>query len=145
MPKGKKQQRIVIEKDGKYYTKRGVELTRASHTKTEAEFVAYILSALRKATKFWKPKCDKLKEGRRPNQSNNKRLKWENNCEQCKQWFPESEIEVDHIIKCGGISGKDWLDKVAPWIVRAFVEVEGYQRLCKACHKLKTNGERKSE
>ncbi len=139
MSKAKKKQRIVIEKDGKYYTKRGVELTRASHTKTEAEFWAYILSALRRATKYWRPKMDKLKEGRRPNQSNNKRLKWENNCERCKKWYPESDIEVDHIINCGGITS---IDKVAPWIIKAFVEVDGYQRLCKICHKQKTQKER---
>lgn len=131
--------RKVTERDGKFYTPRGVELTHASHTKTTAEFWAYILSALRKATKFWKPKMQKLHEGRRPNESENKRLKWENNCEQCNKWFPESEIEVDHRVPCGGING---IDKVVPWITKAFVEVEGFQRLCKGCHKIKTLQER---
>ena len=139
----KKKVRKVIEKDGKFYTPRGVELTRASHTKTEAEFSAYILSALRKATKFWKPKMDKLHEGRRPSQNINKRLKWENNCERCGGWFPESSIEVDHIVPCGGISGIDWLDKIKPWVIKAFVEVDGFQRLCLWCHLRKTSEEKK--
>lgn len=139
--KAPKKPRKVTIIDGKHYTPRGVELTRASHTKTEAQFSAFILAALRKATKFWLPKMEKLHEGRRPNQSDNKRLKWENNCEQCKQWFPESEIEIDHIIPCGGISGENWLDKVKPWIIRAFVEKEGFQRLCKSCHSKKSKGE----
>jgi hypothetical protein len=131
--------RKVTEKDGKFYTPRGVELTRAHHTKTEAEFWAFILSALRKATKYWKPKMVKLEEGRRPSQSSNKRLKWEFSCESCKGWFPQSEIEIDHIIPCGGING---LDKVCNWIIKAFVEIEGFQRLCTTCHAEKTRGER---
>jgi len=140
--KKRKKPRTRIERDGKFYTVRGVELTRAGATMTEAQYVARILSALRGATKFWPPKMQKLAEGRRPNQSTNKRLKWENNCEQCKQWFPESNIEIDHIINCGGISGADWLDKIKPWVLRAFVEIEGYQRLCLECHKSKTAKEK---
>ncbi len=139
--KAKKPRKIrkTVEKDGKLYTVRGVELCRAHSTKTEAEFWAFILSALRAATKFWKPKMIKLRAGRRPSQSANKRLRWENSCEHCLQWFPESEIEVDHIVPCGGING---IDKVVGWIKRAFVEVEGFQRLCKTCHKKKTLEER---
>lgn len=144
MPKYK-----TIEIDGRWYrvsAKTGrpskVPLTRASNTLTEAEVSAKVLSALRRVTKFWPPKMQKIQEGRRPNQSENKRLKWENNCEQCHGWFPESEIEVDHIVNCGGISGPDWMDKIKPWLMRALVEIEGYQRLCLSCHKIKTLKER---
>ncbi len=134
-----KKVRKYHEIDGKRYSiKHKKLLCRASQTLTEAEFSAKILSILRNGTKFWKPKMDKLIEGRRPNQSNNKRLKWENNCEQCKKWFPEKEIEVDHIIPCGGISGDDWLDKVKGWIIKAYIEIDGFQRLCKTCHNKKT-------
>ena len=127
------------ECEGKFYTVRGVELCRAAGTKTEAQFWAFILSALRNATKYWAPKMEKRNEGRRLNQSDNKRLKWENQCEHCLKWFPEKDIEVDHIVPCGGING---LDKVTGWIERAFVEKEGFQRLCKTCHQTKTNLER---
>ena len=137
--KPKKAKRLPIEKDGKFYTVRGVELSRNDHTMTEAQFWAFILSALRKATKFWKPKLRKLHEGRRPSQSDNKRLKWENSCELCLSWVPESQIEIDHINPCLGING---IDKVCGWIERAFVEIEGFQRLCKDCHQLKTNSEK---
>jgi hypothetical protein len=142
MAKKIRKKRKVVEKDGKFYSARGVELTRASHTKTENEFIAHVLGSLRNGTKFWKPKMEKLAEGRRPNQSSNKRLKWENNCEQCKQWFPESSIQIDHVIPCGGISGDDWLDKIKEWIIKAYVEIDGYQRLCKQCHAEKTKKER---
>lgn len=137
-----KKKRKVVERDGKFYTVRGVELTRAHHTKTEAEFIAYILSGLARLTKYWPPTIAKLREGRRPNQSDNKKLKWENNCEACLGWFPESQIEVDHIIPKGGISGENWRDKVVPWLDRALIEIEGLQRLCKTCHTKKTNEER---
>lgn len=136
----KKKKRTIIEKEGKFYTVRGVELTRASHTMTESEFWAKILSALRNATRFWKPAQDKLNEGRRNSMSSNKRLKYEYNCESCRKWFPQKEIQLDHIIPCGGING---IDKVAGWIEKAFVEIEGYQRLCVSCHNKKTLAERK--
>lgn len=132
----------MIDNKNKKFTVRGVELTRASQTLTEAQFWAFILSTLRRATKFWRPKMDKLKEGRRKSQSDNKRLKWENQCEQCLGWFPESYIEIDHIKACGGING---LDKVCPFIINAFCEVEGFQRLCKPCHQIKTIEERKKK
>ena len=77
---------IRIEREGKYYTKRGVELTRASNTMTEAQFWAFILSALRKATKFWKPKMDCLNDGRRKYEGDNKRLKWEYLCDSCSKY-----------------------------------------------------------
>ncbi len=140
-PKSKKvkKKRKVTERDGKFYTPRGALLTRASHTKTEAEFWASILSALRRATKYWKPKLDKLYENRRPNESANKNLDWEYQCNHCKEWFAESKMDVDHIIPCGGING---LDKVCGWIERAFVEMDGFQKLCKPCHTIKTNAEK---
>ena len=125
---------------GMWMTQRGVPLTRASNTKTESEFWSFILSALRKATRFWQPATDKKLEGRRPSQSSNKKLKWEFHCEGCGGWFPESEIQLDHIIPIGGLNGPD---KVVPWIEKAFVEKDGFQRLCKdKCHAAKTAKER---
>ena len=138
--KTKKAPRKRIQIDGVWYSVRGVPLTRASGTKTEAEFWSFILSALRKATRFWKPAVDKKTEGRRPSQSANKRLKWESLCESCNKWVAEKDIEIDHIVPCGGINGSD---KVVGWIDRAFVEINGFQRLCKTCHLKKTNEESK--
>lgn len=140
MKKAKKTPRKRIEKDGEWFSVRGIPLTRASGTKTEAEFWSFILSALRKATRFWKPAIDKKLEGRRPNQSSNKRLKWESSCECCKKWVPEKDIEIDHIIPCGGLNGPE---KLVGWVDHAFVEIEGFQRLCSTCHLKKTLEEKK--
>ena len=131
-----------IEKDGKFYTKKGVELTRASATLTEAQFIAWILSGLRRLTRQWRPKLERLNEGKRPSQSENKRLKWEYSCESCGGWFPQKEIQLDHIVPCGGING--W-DKIEGWCRRAFVEKDGYQRLCLSCHHKKTLSEKNNE
>tara|TARA_A100000171_G_scaffold53092_1_gene76737 strand:+ start:12822 stop:13265 length:444 start_codon:yes stop_codon:yes gene_type:complete len=142
MPKktrAKRKPRKVVERDGKLYTVRGVELTRCSNTKTEAEFFAFILSHCRRLTNKWKPAYDKLEEGKRPNESSNKRLKWEYSCEICNNWFPKSFIDIDHIVPCGGING---FEKIEPWFRRALVEKDSYQRLCKDCHKQKTQQEK---
>ncbi len=133
-----KKKRKITEKDGKFYTPRGVELTRCSNTKTEAEFFSWIRSNCRKMTTRWKPRFDKLAEGKRKSESDNKRLKWEYSCEECEGWFPGSQIEIDHIVPCGGLNG--W-DKILPWFKNALVEIDGYQRLCKTCHRIKTNEE----
>jgi len=138
-PKTRKKPRVRTFKDGKWWSVRGVELTRASGTMTEAEFWAFILSVLRGGTKFWKPKLEKKLEGRRTNESSNKKLKYEYQCEGCLGWVPEKELQMDHKIACGGINGAD---KVVAWLLRAFVEKDGFQRLCKTCHKAKTLEER---
>lgn len=137
MPK----KRNITEKDGKFYTPRGVELIRNANTMTEAEYWSMILSALRRTTRFWKPILLCLEAGKRPSQSGNKRLKYEYHCQSCNNWFPRSQIQVDHIIPCGGINGPD---KINPWLEKAHVEnwPKTLQRLCKPCHTKKTNEEK---
>lgn len=133
-----------IEIDGKWYRlkangKPGVELSYCSNTKTKAEVMSLVLSALRRATKYWKPKLDKLNEGKRAYRGTNPRQKWEYQCEKCLRWFKKDDIEMDHILPCGGI---DDFSKVSDWCIRAFVEKDGYQRLCSKCHKIKTRRDR---
>ncbi len=135
---GKKPKRKITEKKGKFYTPRGIELTRNANTMTEAEYWSMVLSALRRTTRFWKPILSCLESGKRKSQSINKRLKFEYQCESCLNWFPKTSIQVDHIIPCGGING---YDKVIPWLLKAHIET-GFQRLCKPCHKIKTKEEK---
>jgi len=130
--------RKVTERDGKFFTPRGVELTRNAHTMTEAQYWSMILSALRGTTRFWKPCLIALEASKRKSESSNKRLKYEYICAHCSGWFARKLVQIDHIIPCGGING---LDKVLSWILLAHVE-EGFQILCKECHKIKTKEER---
>lgn len=139
--KTKKKQRKRIEEDGKFYTVRGVELTRNAGWLTEAEYFAKILSALRQTTRYWKPALTKLEERKRDSQSSNKRIKYEYQCEICQEWFVRAKIDIDHVVPCGGING---YDKIVPWLLKAHIEdKDGYQILCKSCHKIKTAEERK--
>lgn len=131
-----KKKKVRIEKDGKFYTARGVELTRNGQTLTESQYFAKILSALRGTTRYWVPAMQALKEVSRPSQSSNKRLKTEYLCKSCMNWYPRKSVQIDHIIPCGGING---YDKIVPWLLKAHIEdVKGFQVLCIECHKAKT-------
>ncbi len=132
-----KKQRKIIEKDGKFYTARGAELTRASNTLTESEFFGRIISAIRRLTMYWKPKNDYLLTIRRPYSGTDKRTKWEYQCISCQQWFKRVDIECDHIAPVGSFK---CFNDAPGYLERAFIEKEGYQALCKECHRSKTNG-----
>ena len=71
---------------------------------TRARFFAFIRSALRLASRKWPPRIDAKVAARRhikvPGRS--KRQKWEFTCSQCGGWFPDKEVEVDHIIPLQG-------------------------------------------
>ncbi len=133
--------RKITESGGKFFTPRGVELTRNAQTMTEAEYFSMILSALRKTTRFWKPCLRALEASKRKSESTNKRLKYEYQCASCSGWFARKYVEIDHIVPCGGING---YDKILSWILLAHVE-DGFQVLCKVCHKQKTGVERNAK
>ncbi len=130
--------RKITEKDGRFFSPRGVELVRNCNTMTEAEYFAMILSALRSTTRFWKPCLKVLEASKRKSESSNKRLKYEYICAYCSGWFARKLVQIDHIVPCGGINS---YDKIVPWLLKAHVET-GFQVLCKDCHKQKTNEER---
>lgn len=123
--------------------KPGVEVPYCNHTMTKAELFGRILSFARQGTKFWPPAQQKLIEGRRKYTGDDKRIKWEYQCELCNGWFlkrkTKPNIEIDHIVPCGGMN--DW-DKIVGWYQRAYVDTEGYQRICSICHLEKSKKER---
>lgn len=73
---------------------------------------------------------------RRDNQSDNKRLKYEYQCSICKEWYPDKNIEVDHLIPAGSLRSGDDLKG---FVERLFCEKEGLRVLCKPCHRIVTN------
>jgi len=106
--------------------------TRASGTMTESQYWSFIRSALRNKSRYWKPIQDAKVLARRPNKSENKRLKYEYQCAICSMWFPEKEIEVDHIEPVGSLrSGNDLKD----FVQNLFCEVDKLRVLCEPCHK----------
>lgn len=105
--------------------------TRNNGKWSEGEFWQMIRAALRNRTRFWAPKLEALKKARRPSQSANKRLKWEFQCNRCKNWFPAKNIEVHHTIPAGSLRSGDDLK---PFVEKLFAE-DGFEVVCKPCHK----------
>lgn len=110
--------------------------TRANGTMTESAFWGMIRSALRQKSRFYPPVKAVKEEARRVYTGANKKQKWEYRCTHCKKWFPEKEVEVDHIIEAGSLRNGDDLKG---FVERLFCEKDGLQVLCKAkCHREKT-------
>lgn len=117
------------------------EKTRNGGLYTEARFNSFITSMLRSGTQRWGP-IQKAKTKARTKRGFYL-------CEGCKQEVPATTLEgrkrvknilVDHILPVvdPAVGFTTWDD----YIERMFVELEGLQVLCKACHTEKTNEER---
>ncbi|WP_395000381.1 HNH endonuclease [Acinetobacter sp.] len=70
----------------------------------------------------------------------NKKQKFEYQCNHCKKWFKDSEVQVDHKIPVGSLLS--WED-ITPFLQKLIPEgLDAFQVLCKECHQVKTNKER---
>jgi len=119
-----------------------VPRTRASNTMTESQYWSFIRSALRNKSRYWKPIQDAKVAARRANQSENKRLKYEYQCAICSMWFPEKEIEVDHLYRVGSLRSGDDLKT---FVDNLFCEVDKLRVLCEPCHKKVTKEQADAE
>jgi len=109
--------------------------TRNHFTMTESQFWGMIRSALRQKSRWWHPIQECKKQARRKSQSLNKRLKWEFQCNMCKNWFPDKEISADHIKPVGTLKcAQDLPD----FVENLFSEIDNLQPLCSKCHNEKT-------
>lgn len=88
---------------------------------------------------YWKP-LQKIKEkSRRPYKGDNKRRKWEFQCNICKDWFASNEIHVDHIKPVGTLTSGEHLKE---FVDNLFCDSENLRVLCKPCHKQITKEQR---
>ena len=99
---------------------------------TDARFRSFIVSALRRASSRWAPKYGSKRAARVARNSYK--------CAACSSIVPNKEAKVDHIVPVvdpvrGFVSWDEF-------IARLFVEQDGYQILCQACHAVKTSQER---
>ena len=101
--------------------------TRNAGTMSESAFWAFIRSALRQKSRWWKPITECKQNAKRPYKGSNKRQKFEYQCNKCKKWFPDKQINIDHITPAGELNKADDLPG---FVERLFVEVEGLQTLC---------------
>ena len=113
--------------------------TRNAGTMSESAFWAFIRSALRQKSRWWKPVTQCKLNAKRPYKGSNKRQKFEYQCNKCKKWFPDKQINVDHVLPAGELNKADDLPG---FVERLFVEVEGLQTLCLNCHNEKTKQEK---
>lgn len=78
--------------------------------------------------------------GKRKYQGDNKRQKFEYHCQECNGWFPQKEVQVDHVIPVGTLKS---FDDLPAFCEKLFVGVDKLRRLCLTCHAVKTAAERK--
>jgi len=109
--------------------------TRNSNTMTESAFWSFIRSGLRQKSRYWKPITECKQKSRRKYNGLNKRQKFEYQCNQCKNWFAEKNINVDHIIPAGSLN---CAQDLPGFVERLFCEVDNLQCLCKNCHDIKS-------
>ena len=113
------------------------EKVRNGERWTEARFWSFIRSLLRSGFRKWGVKVDAQQRARRLKKGYKRR--YEYRCNKCKGWFPNSQVEVDHITPAGSLK---CYDDLAGFVHRLFPEIDGLQVLCKPCHKVKTAEER---
>ena len=115
-----------------------VPRTRAGKTWTEARYWAFIRSALRGAWGRYPVKHQVKLSNRKTVKG--KKHHYEYNCVACNDWFPDKEVQVDHIQPAGSLTS---YSDLPGFCERLFCESKDLQIMCKPCHQLKTNEERK--
>ena len=113
--------------------------TRNSGTLTESAFWSFIRSGLRQKSRWWKPIAECKAKAKRIYKGPLKRQKFEYQCNQCKSWFPDKKINVDHIIPAGTLT---CANDLPGFVERLFCEVDNLQVLCEGCHNVKTQSEK---
>jgi len=116
-----------------------VNKTRNSGTLSESAFWSFIRSALRQKSRWWKPIAECKAKAKRVYNGPIKRQKFEYQCNQCKNWFPDKQVNVDHIIPAGTLMCSNDLPG---FVERLFCEVGNLQVLCSICHNKKTQDEK---
>ena len=113
---------------------------RNAGTMTESAFWSFIRSGLRQKSRWWKPITECKLQAKRAYKGPNKRQKFEYQCATCKGWFPEKQINVDHIVPAGSLN---CAADLPGFVERLFCEIDNLQVLCESCHDKKTKLEKK--
>lgn len=94
------------------------------------EFRKFLSRQLRRTSYMWAPRTEALKAAK---------VAWgKYTCAHCNEIHQKKDIAIDHVDPVCPVTG------FAGWdveIARLFCVVEGFQILCKPCHKIKTTSE----
>lgn len=107
---------------------------------SSAKFFGFIRSALRAKMRSWPPKQQSKQLAKRIYIGDNPRQKYEYQCADCKEWFKDKEIELDHIEPAGSLNCYEDLPN---FVEKLFCGIDGFRCLCKPCHLRRTNEERR--
>jgi 5-methylcytosine-specific restriction endonuclease McrA len=113
--------------------------TRNNGTLTESAFWSFIRSGLRQKSRWWKPITQCKLNAKRTYKGPNKRQKFEYQCNVCKKWFAEKNINVDHVLPAGSLN---CANDLPGFVERLFCETDNLQVLCSVCHNIKTQNEK---
>ena len=109
----------------------------------DVKFKNFIISLIRSGLRKFQNRSECLKEAKTQKKINESsgRLAQHYKCAKCKKDFPMTQVQVDHIepvvdVKKGFV---DW----NTYISRMYCAIENLQVLCKPCHKIKSDKERK--
>jgi 5-methylcytosine-specific restriction endonuclease McrA len=113
--------------------------TRNNGTLTESAFWSFIRSGLRQKSRWWKPITQCKLNAKRDYKGPNKRQKFEYQCNSCKKWFADKNINVDHIQPAGSLN---CANDLPGFVERLFCEVDNLQVLCIQCHDTKSKDDK---
>lgn len=113
-----------------------VERTHAGGTWTKARYFAFIRGLLRNGFSRY-PVKHQVKKAAARIKKGTKRFEYQ--CAKCNKYWPNSQVEVDHIKPAGSL--KEY-DDLPGFVERLFCEPSNLQVLCKSCHLKKTNAEK---
>ena len=117
-------------------------MTKKTKAWTDARHKAFIVSVLRSGTRRFPPKYQTLNEAKTEKKINKKsgRLAQHFLCNQCKEDYPQKDVEVDHIIPI--VSPATGFTTWDDFIKGLFCDASNLQVLCKTCHLTKSKKER---
>ena len=112
---------------------------------SQGRFNSFITSTLRAGARRWAPKYETLNASKTEKKTNTKtgRLAQHYRCSVCQGEFTQKDVEVDHVLPV-----VDPLRGFVTWdifIDRLFCEADNLQVLCKSCHLIKSNQEKKEK
>lgn len=119
------------------------EKTRCGGQWTEARFRQFVISLLRAGSMRWNPQHAAIKKAfvkKGPNPKTGRPCN-QCKCSSCGGIFAQGDLHADH--KDPVVDPKKGFTNWDDYIERLFVEIDGYEALCHACHAKKTAEELK--